>query len=81
MKKQAEMQSKSDLAKYLFLEGTNYEAYKYLGAHRDKGGYVFRVWAPNADAVYLVGDFNNWSDDCPMTLDSGIWECRLKGDR
>ncbi|MBQ4598619.1 MAG: 1,4-alpha-glucan branching protein GlgB [Clostridia bacterium] len=81
MKKQAELQSKNDLAKYLFLEGTNYEAYKYLGAHRDKSGYVFRVWAPNADAVYLVGDFNNWSDDCPMTLDSGIWECRLGGDR
>ena len=81
MKKQAQQQSTNDLAKYLFLEGTNYEAYKYLGAHREKSGYVFRVWAPNADAVYLVGDFNNWSDDCPMTLDSGIWECRLKGDR
>ena len=71
----------NDMAKYLFLEGTNYRAYDYLGAHREKDGYRFRVWAPNADAVYLVGDFNNWDDSCPMEKDSGIWEYRLDGER
>lgn len=71
----------NDMAKYLFLEGTNYRAYDYLGAHREKDGYRFRVWAPNADAVYLVGDFNNWDDSCPMEKDSGIWEYRLDCER
>ena len=71
----------NDMAKYLFLEGTNYRAYDYLGAHREKDGYRFRVWAPNADAVYLVGDFNDWDDSCPMEKDSGIWEYRLDSER
>lgn len=69
--------NKSDLAKYLFAEGTNYKAYDYLGAHAEAGGVRFRVWAPNADAVYLVGDFNGWDESLPMEKDGGIWECLL----
>ena len=69
--------NKSDLAKYLFAEGTNYTAYDYLGAHAEAGGVRFRVWAPNADAVYLVGDFNGWDESLPMEKDGGIWECLL----
>ena len=51
-----------------------HNAYKYLGAHPAERGYTFRVWAPNARAVALAGDFNGW--DCrPMTrLDDGVWE-------
>lgn len=71
---------KNDLAQYLFLEGTNYNAYAYMGVHRTSDGFVFRVWAPNADAVSLVGDFNDWGDDCPMTRDGSIWECTLNAD-
>lgn len=70
-------ESKNDLAKYLFAEGTNYKTYDYLGAHAEGDDIHFRVWAPNADAVCLVGDFNGWSDTCPMTADGGIWECSL----
>lgn len=80
----ADMQKKQDqLAEYLFHQGTNYRAYNYLGAHINKDGeYDFRVWAPNADAVYLAGDFNGWSEDTPMTRQQdGIWTASLNGDR
>ena len=39
---------------YLFNNGTNYESYKMLGAHKTEGGYFFAVWAPNAKAVSVV---------------------------
>ncbi len=72
---------KDNLAEFLFLQGTNYRTYEYLGAHREKGGYAFRVWAPNADLVYLVGDFNGWDESCPMQNKSGIWEYTLDVSR
>ncbi len=66
-----------DWAAYLFHEGTNYRSYEYLGAHKTDKGYLFRVWAPDVDAVYLVGDFNDWDDSMPMrrVTSAGIWEC------
>ncbi len=60
--------------------GSNIRAYQYLGCHpetRDgKKGFVFRVWAPNAQGVNVVGDFNFWNpDDLPMRkISQGIWE-------
>lgn len=75
-----------NLATYLFHEGTNFRAYEYLGVHKitDNSAlkYVFRVWAPNADAVFLSGDFNFWSTDHPMKkiTDEGIWEATLEND-
>ena len=36
--------------------------YEYYGLHRTARGWVFREWAPNATAIYLVGDFNGWSE-------------------
>ena len=75
--------TKDQLAEYLFHQGTNYRAYTYLGAHRARGGgYVFRVWAPNADAVYLTGDFNGWGADMLMEksrAESGLRRCRTTG--
>ena len=50
------------MAAYLFHQGTNYKAYEYLGVHKTEAGYIFRVWAPNAERVCVVGDFNNWND-------------------
>ena len=54
------------------------DAYRYLGCHRleDGSGYMFRVWAPHAAAVHVVGDFNFWNaEDLPMRkLDGGVWE-------
>ena len=64
------------LADYLFHQGTNFASYRYLGAHRCPDGWVFRVWAPNADRVDLVGDFCDWNDGIAMSRvqDSGVWQ-------
>lgn len=76
------MQKKTeDFPIYLFHEGTNYEAYKMFSPHKvtrnGKKGWLFRVWAPNAKKVSLVGDFNCWTvGETPMTVNkTGIWEC------
>ncbi len=68
------------MAPYLFHQGTNYYAYEYLGVHKTDEGFVFRVWAPNADAIMLVGDFNGWSDSLPLERinDGGIWAVEVK---
>src|SRR6266849_4367142 len=70
---------------HLHAEGTNYESYTMLGAHLMEvdgvHGTRFAVWAPNAEAVTLVGDFNDWDTRRhPMRLrDGGIWEFFLPG--
>ena len=70
----------SDEDVYLFNEGTHVRLYEKLGAHpchSETARYSFAVWAPNADRVSVVGDFNGWSKDRhPLkTLgNSGIWE-------
>lgn len=46
-----------------FFNGEDYEAYKYFGAHPYKDGYVFRLFAPNALEVEVIGDFNNWNGE------------------
>ena len=52
---------RDDDALYLFHQGNNIKAYEYLGAHRiNKDEVVFRVWAPNAQAVSVIGEFNGW---------------------
>ncbi|MCC8118417.1 MAG: alpha amylase C-terminal domain-containing protein [Bacteroidales bacterium] len=56
-------------------------AYKYFGLHRDKDGWVFREWAPNATAITLIGDFSNWKEELKYSLkrlDNGVWEIHLK---
>ncbi|MBR3601412.1 MAG: 1,4-alpha-glucan branching protein GlgB [Lachnospiraceae bacterium] len=56
--------SKDD--EYLFAQGTHYDIYKKLGAHvseeNGKKGISFAVWAPNAQRVHVVGDFNGWNE-------------------
>ncbi len=73
----------NDSALYLFHEGTNYKTYEYMGAHRTEDGYVFRLWAPGAQAVFIVGLFNNWDETDPMVPigSSGVWEGRIPADR
>jgi len=58
-------------------EGTHERLYERLGAHLLEGGASFAVWAPNAERVSVVGDFNEWDGEAhPLRLlgDSGIWE-------
>lgn len=70
-----------DLAAYYFHQGTTTYAYDYLGAHYSDGKngrcWIFRVWAPRAHKIEVVGDFNDWGDGYPMTrvTDAGVWEC------
>mgnify|MGYP003312865936 CR=1 FL=1 len=45
-----------------FISGNSFDAYKYLGSHIEKDSVVFRVWAPQALSVSVVGDFNNWDN-------------------
>ena len=65
-----------NLAAYYFHQGTNYKAYEYFGPHIENGQMSFRVWAPNATAVSLCGDFDLWGAGLPMTRVTvgGIWE-------
>ena len=71
--------------KYLFHEGTNIEADKLFCPKKavidGKKGWIFRVWAPNARDVSLVGDFNGWEVGAtPMKKDDGgIWEVFVEG--
>lgn len=71
---------------YLFNEGTHYRLHTVLGAHpikRDgKSGVHFAVWAPNARAVSVFGDFNGWNKEShPMAMlgQSGIWATFVPG--
>ena len=71
---------------YLFNEGTHYDVHKVLGAHvkliDDVPGVHFSVWAPSAQRVSVVGDFNNWDGrvhQMRKLLPSGIWEIFLPG--
>ncbi len=65
----------------LLCNGQHRSAYYYLGAHPHSEGCTFRVWAPNAVAVSVIGDFNNWNKDTHYMnkIDSkGIWELDIK---
>lgn len=55
--------------------------YLYYGFHRTQAGWVFREWAPGADAIHLIGDFNDWNRAShPLRrLDGGVWEIELFG--
>ena len=62
---------------YLWNEGTHFRLYDKLGAHPGDDGTYFAVWAPNADKVSVVGDWNGWDPETnPLTPrgTSGIWE-------
>ena len=55
--------------------------YQYFGFHRTESGWVYREWAPAAEAMYLTGDFNHWdATGCPMkALEGGVFEVYLDG--
>ena len=65
---------------FLFNQGTHYRLYDKLGAHVVAGGTHFAVWAPNARAVSVIGDWNHWqagADPLHAREQSGIWEATL----
>lgn len=72
---------------YLFKEGNHFRLYEKLGAHRitvnSVQGVQFGVWAPNAEKVSVIGDFNDWNKGTHMLRQrddaSGIWEGFIPG--
>lgn len=72
---------------YLFKEGSHFRLYEKLGSHvrsvEGIQGTHFAVWAPNAEKVSVIGDFNGWRRDShPLTVrwdSSGIWEGFVPG--
>ena len=76
----------SDYDCHLLGEGTHWGIYQLLGAHLDTSndiaGVHFGVWAPNADSVQVVGDFNEWNGsahEMRKLIPSGIWELFVPG--
>ena len=70
----------TDFPVYLFHKGENFEAYKLMCPRKSivdgKEGYIFRVWAPEAINISVVGDFNNWDRKINKMkkISVGIWE-------
>ena len=72
-----------DVALYLFHQGNNMKAYEYMGCHKvagEKNLFSFRVWAPHAKSVSVIGEFNGWDENRGVMTkinDAGMWECYL----
>ncbi len=72
----------NDFPLYLFHQGKNYEAGKFFGAHKTGSDvWRFRVWAPRAKSVSVIGDFNQWERSCnPMErISETVWETEISG--
>ncbi|MCJ7538228.1 MAG: alpha-amylase family glycosyl hydrolase, partial [Desulfobacterales bacterium] len=58
--------------------------HEYFGLHFCRNEWIFREWAPNADAIYLIGDMTNWQEKKRFALErinrEGVWEIRLPAD-
>lgn len=77
---------KADTDIYSFKKGTHFDSWKFLGSHMcslgGQPGVLFRVWAPNARAVSVVGDFNNWTPgahEMENFAKTGVWQCFVPG--
>ncbi len=71
---------------HLFNEGRHYRLYEKLGAHpmtlQGKEGTYFAVWAPDAEEIFIIGDFNGWDKGSHRMFargGSGLWEAFLEG--
>ena len=65
-----------------FNQGIDARAYEKLGAHEVDGGIAFAVWAPEAEQVSVIGDFNEWRHDAaPLTRlgATGVWHGVVQG--
>ena len=76
----------TEMDRYLFGQGTHYEIYKLMGAHptkqKGKDGVYFAVWAPRAQEVAVVGDFNGWDPNKNIMKcdnDMGIYQLFIPG--
>ncbi len=68
------MSNKDEL--YTFGIGENFHLQNYLGVHSENESFCFRVWAPNAENVQVIGDFTDWRNR-PLQMNknqAGVWE-------
>lgn len=75
-----------DFDLHLFSEGKHWHAYRFFGAHQHQvdgiDGVLFATWAPSAERISVIGNFNQWDGRChPMRVrgDNGIWELFIPG--
>ncbi|RUA06367.1 MAG: 1,4-alpha-glucan branching enzyme [Fusobacteria bacterium] len=65
---------------HIFHEGKHFKAHNFLGAHLNKEGVSFRVWAPNAKSISVVGDFNDWNiEHHKMIKQNDFWILQIDG--
>jgi 1,4-alpha-glucan branching enzyme len=60
------------------------DGYLYFGLHRTPEGWIFREWAPNAEKIFLLGEFNDWKEDTEFQLKKkpyGQWEINLPPEK
>ncbi|HEX4274985.1 MAG TPA: 1,4-alpha-glucan branching protein GlgB [Bryobacteraceae bacterium] len=73
----------TDYDLHLLAQGTHYRSYEKMGAHLTADGSVhFAVWAPNAESVSVVGDFNDWkpgASSMQLRGQAGVWETIIPG--
>ncbi|ABD56030.1 1,4-alpha-glucan branching protein GlgB [Jannaschia sp. CCS1] len=70
----------TDFDQYLLGEGTHRQLWRVLGAHVQDDATHFAVWAPNARAVSVTGDFNGWSGtEMTAVGQTGVWQVRIPG--
>ena len=81
-----QVQFVSEFDLHLLAEGRHFRTWEKLGAHQTEWqgvqGVYFAIWAPNAERVSVMGDFNNWNTSShPMQLrpEAGVWECFVPG--
>lgn len=60
-----------------FLKGKSQTAYDFLGNHKKSTGYIFRIFAPNASTVDIIGDFNDWQGQRLRKYKTGIFSIRI----
>ena len=86
MAKRESRMKQNDMASYFFHQGTSDQAYRFLGCHMKKDGqefvYTFRVWAPNVERAFVVGDFCNWDHGIEMTriTERGVYEASFRSE-
>lgn len=62
-----------------YLEGKGYDGYKFFGNHKKaNNSYIFRILAPNAKNVYIIGDFNSWTEEKLRKYSTGVFSKTIK---
>ena len=63
---------------YGFYTGKVFDAYAYLGCRMEEGEAVFRTFAPAAERICVIGEFNGWTEtEMERIYDGNFWECRI----